>query len=275
MKILADSINAATRQRIITFEATFPRCILAELNTHRTLSRNSASSRAIPVAKQIEKVLADPFIPVHWGKNQKGMQADVELTPEEQAVARAIWLDARDMAAAKTQRLAALAVHKQIANRLLEPFMWHTAIITATERVNFYNLRTDGAAEPHFQILASMMCDAEADSTPVEVQPGAWHLPLVRGVDYDELRKGYDDVELARICSARCGRVSYLTHDGKRDPTEDLALADRLQKPGHMSPFEHAAQAVAKPVASGNFHGGWLQYRKRLPNEAIFPRRDV
>lgn len=277
-KIVIDSINPHG-VRLITFEATFPRNILAEVNTHRALAKNSASSRAIPVAKMIERVLADTFIPVDeaWGKNQKGMQSSVLLSKEERARATEAWLRARDAAVAIVRELSdpdGLDVHKQIANRLLEPFMWHTAIISGTERQNFYGLRTDGAAEPHFQIIAKMMQAAEAASTPVLRQTGEWHLPYVDGVDLVELRKAYDDTEIARISSARCARVSYLTQDGKRDPPEDLALSQRLQVPVlHASPFEHVAQVTVKPLPSGCFHGGWAQFRKRLPNEAIFKGR--
>lgn len=275
-RILADSKNAVTEKRITTFEVTFPRIVLAEFNTHRMLSRNSASSRAIPVAKMIERVEADPFIPVYWGKNQKGMQAAEELSASGQESAKAVWLEARDMAVSQVKALAVgLDVHKQIANRLLEPFMWHTVIVTATEWQNFFNLRTDKAAQPEIQRIARMMEDLylkPGPDLPKLKQPGEWHLPLVEYVDSQFLLQSYTDVEVARICSARCGRVSYLTHDGVRDPQIDLTKADELQKPGHMSPFEHAAQATPKPLPSGNFTGGWAQYRKRLPNEAVFAK---
>lgn len=276
-KVIADSINPYGK-RLITFEATFPRYILAEVNTHRALSKNSASSRAIPVRETLKRVTEDPFIPIDaaWQKNQKGMQGGEPLSREEREVARGIWLDSRNFAIESVKRLTDpdfIDLHKGIANRLLEPFMWHTAIISGTERMNFFNLRAHKDADVHFQTIARMLVAAERKSTPKLKQVGEWHLPYVEGegFDYAELKKSYDDIEIARISSARCARVSYLTHNKTRDPQEDLALAKRLQEPVlHASPFEHAAQVADKDKPSGNFTGGWAQYRKRLPNEAVF-----
>lgn len=272
-RILADSINRVGN-RLITFEATFPRFILAEVNTHRVLSRNSASSRAIPVKKQLERLKNDPFIPLFWGKNQKGMQASVELSPEEKVWAIKCWLEARDSAIKFAEILGdpeGLDVHKQTTNRLLETFMWHTAIISGTDRENLYNLRDSAQAQPEFCKIIQMMRALERESTPKLLIEGEWHLPLTD--DILELRKVYSEEQIARISCARCARVSYLTHDGIRDPGIDLEMADKLQIPGHMSPFEHAAQAYASQRRSGNFVG-FAQYRKRLPNEAIFLAND-
>ncbi len=128
-KVIADSVAKHTGLRLTTLEVTFPRIVLSEFNTHRVFSRNSASSRAIPVSKQIDKVMDDPFVPIYWGKNQKGMSADQELTPEEQEVAIDYWLNARDQAVAHARDMSHYGVHKQLTNRLLEPFMWQTCIV--------------------------------------------------------------------------------------------------------------------------------------------------
>lgn len=266
-KILADSVGPSG-VRIVTFEVTFPRFILAEVNTHRALSRSSASSRAIPVEKRIAAVLEDPFIPVHWGVNQRGMRATQELTGSDQELARRIWLDGRDAAVQYTRQLLELGVHKQITNRLLEPYQWHTALVTATELQNFFNLRCHPDAQPEFRVIAEMMRDAYHTQRPTFVEDNSWHLPLVP--DIEQLRaEGHSEMTIARISCARCARVSYLTHDGKRDPRADLELAKRLQSSGHMSPFEHAAMALRDDRRVANFRG-WESYRRGIPGEAVF-----
>jgi thymidylate synthase ThyX len=267
-RILADSINNRD-VRLTTLEVTFPRFILAEFNTHRMLSRNSASSRAIPVEKIISRVKDGPFIPRYWGKNQKGMQAHQELTPEQAADACRVWLEARDSALQKAKELLEIGVHKQLANRLLEPFLWQSVIVTATEWDNFFGLRCHPDAQPEFQTIAIMMKESLKASTPVLLQDGEWHLPLIS--EEDKVHSSVATTsELARISAGRCARVSYLTHDGRRDPVQDIALCDRLITSGHMSPMEHPAMAdsdVTRYV--GNFKG-FIQLRKTLNNESVF-----
>lgn len=266
-KILADHLGPSGK-RIVTFEVTFPRIVLAEFNTHRMFSRNSASSRAIPVEKMLKRVQEDPFIPVYWGKNQKGMQAAEELQGEALARAQEEWLLQRDYAVSSVIALQAIDLHKQIANRLLEPWLFHTVIVTATEYDNFFALRTHKDAQPEIRKIAVMMEKLYSESVPKDVPAGFWHLPLVE--DLAELQAaGYTEDQIRRISVGRCARVSYLTHDGKRDPKADIELCDRLQASGHMSPFEHVAVSLSGPTSSGNFNG-WQQYRKTLPNEDIY-----
>lgn len=280
-KILADSLNEATGDRLITFEVMFPRIILAEVNTHRALSKNSASSRAIPLEKQIERLLADTYIPLKWQKNQKGMQGGELLSESEQGAAVRIWLDARDAQIAYARALGSasgLNVHKQIVNRLIEPFMFHTAIISGTERENFYNLRVHPDAQPEFDKAAALMREAERASTPKILKPGEWHLPLFREIDSDDPSLE-DPIVRAKVSAGRCGRVSYLTHDGVRDPAADVEMCNgKLIAPGHMSPLEHPAVALSpelRLVNVGNFTG-FRQLRKLIPGEAIFrPRREA
>lgn len=284
-KILADSVNPHD-DRLTTFEVTFPRIVLAEFNTHRMLSRNSASSRAIPVEKQIKRVMEDPFIPVYWGKNQKGMQAEKELSASEKEDAVNQWLWARRDAVLQAQRLAEIGVHKQITNRLLEPFIWHTVIASGTDWQNFFNLRCHKDAQPEIRQIAVMMRDAYQAGKPRELKEGEWHLPLVdwNGPDGEflegplpanPLTGQQDDAAwtlAAKISAGRCARVSYLTHDGKRDPQADIDLCDRLVSSGHMSPLEHPAQAMNNGLMYGNFQG-WLQYRKTILGEAVFQEK--
>lgn len=304
-RILADSVSPTDR-RLTTFEVTFPRIVLAEFNTHRVFSRNSASSRAIPVATQLLRVIDDPYIPEEFGSNQPGMQAGEPLSGPKHDAARAEWLSARDSAAAHVVRMIAspdvcspdadaeelrqvigeirekksdedwLNVHKQLANRLLEPFMWHTLLVTATEWSNFFNLRAHSDAQPEIRILAEMMRDAWAASEPNELAPSEWHLPLIgEGGGHEDDHDLPSDVQ-CRVSVGRCARVSYLTHDGRRDFEADLTLHDRLLESGHLSPFEHVAQPLASDEWCGNFRG-WRAYRKDLPNESdpLAPRSEL
>lgn len=268
-KIIADSVSES-QIRLTTFEVTFPRIVLAEFNTHRAFSRNSASSRAIPVEKMIERVENDPFIPTYWGKNQKGMQAQEELEPAMQARADAEWRFSAKSAAGQARYLQLLGVHKQITNRLLEPFLWHTVIVTATDFDNFFALRCHPDAQPEIRTIAVMMRDLYLDNFPTPLTNGQWHLPYVLPSERDELcGKGITEMGLALISSGRCARVSYLTHDGRRDADADLALAKRLEMSGHMSPFEHPALAVDSTERFGNFRG-WKQFRKFFIHEENF-----
>lgn len=228
-------------ERLTTVVATFPRIVLAEANTHRMFSRSSASSRAIPVEKQIARLREDPFYPVYWGKNQKGMQADQELTPEEIAYVKGKWIDARDSAIDHASVLMDRGVHKQITNRLLEPFMWHTVIISSTEWGNFEHLRVNKHAQPEFKKSAEMVMDVIHGSIPKLVSPGAWHLPFTDAADAANI----EDAQLVQVSAGRSARVSYMTHDGKRDPKADVTLAMGLLQNGHMAPWEHPARPMS------------------------------
>jgi 5-methylcytosine-specific restriction endonuclease McrA len=221
-------------------------------------SRNSASSRAIPTRKLIERIRENPAIPVEWGVNKPGMSASEALKAADAEKAQIEWLEARDSVIEHVEALADLSIHKQVINRLLEPFMWHTVIVTATEWENFFALRLAENAQPEIRVAAQLMQAALDASTPTPVPFGHWHLPLVQD---DERDLPIDD--LKKISAARCARVSYLTHDGKRDVAKDMELCERLWSDRHMSPFEH----VATPGGDDTFHAnfrGWIQMRKEL-----------
>lgn len=269
-RILCDSINRKV-QRLTTMEVTFPRFILAEFNTHRLFSRNSASSRAIPFAKQVARVMADPFIPIYWGKNQSGMQADQEIDEELQQVGREKWLRARDYAVEQATILSDIGTHKQIVNRLLEPFMWHTVIVTATEWKNFFALRIHPDAQPEIQHIAKMMRQRLEQSTPKLVEVGNWHLPLILPDEYNGVFEY--SLKAREVSAARCARVSYLTHDGQRSIDADLELYHRLVSSGHMSPLEHVATPLLYKPGYSNFRG-WRQLRKTIPGEDVYSYKD-
>lgn len=256
-RVLLDSASAAG-VRLTTLEVTFPRFVLAEFNTHRMFSRNSASSRAVPTAKLIERVERDPAIPLEWGLNKAGMSASDVLSDQAGEAATRAWLEARDDAVAHARELLDLKVHKQELNRLLEPFLWHTVIVTATEWENFFELRCAVNAQPEIREAALRMREAIDASGPRVIGYGEWHTPLLQE---DEAML---DVEIRKeISAARCARVSYLTHEGTREIAKDLELYERLKSDRHLSPFEH----VATPSEDTDFHAnfrGWVQMRAAI-----------
>lgn len=233
-KIIADTVNPFGA-RITTFEVVAPRFLLAEVNTHRVIAKSAASSRAIPVEKRIAMVNDAPFVPLAFGKNKRGMQADEVLDHDENTRAREVWLAAANAAAGYAKQLAELGVHKQHANRLLEPFVYYTGVMTSTEWDNFFNLRTHPDAQPEFRDLAMKMLDVYASSRPVE---GHIHLPYVGR----EIILRNDPTTAYNISAARCARVSYNTFDGKPStPEKDNELCEQLIASGHLSPFDHPA----------------------------------
>lgn len=286
VKIIADSIGPSGK-RITTMQLRYWRAIHAELMTHRVFSRNASSSRAVPVAKMLEQVRNDPAGPIHWGKNQPGMQAEEELSTEydetigssRRQYVKNLWKHAAGQAADDAERMMELGAHKQIANRILEPFQYISVIVTATEWDNFFALRCHPDAQPEIQELANAMHAAMVKSDPVKLDIGWWHLPYVS----DEEKSEYEISTLVAISAARCCRVSYLTHDGRKSTVdEDLALCERLAgaDPIHASPFEHQATPDVLEVEGGDgesyfyqsphMHGnlvGWIQNRKLLESK--------
>jgi thymidylate synthase ThyX len=272
-RILLDSVSPAGI-RLTTMEVRYPRFIHSEQMTHRVFSRNAASSRAIPIKKMIDAVRQDPAMPIWWGRNQTGMQANAEIDDAARSVAETEWRRALDDALAHAERLSSsdINLHKQLVNRILEPFAWITVIITATEWSNFFTLRTHEDAQPELKHIADMMLHAYRASTPRQLGIGDWHTPLI--LADEEAALSLED--RLKISVARAARVSYLTHDGSRDYAKDLELYERLLgggSSGHWSPFEHVATPLADRSSwSGNFRG-WEQYRKRFAQEhaATFP----
>jgi len=275
VEVNKDSINE-TGQRITTFVTTSPRFIHSEVMTHRSLAKSAASSRAIPIQKMLDAVRKEPSGPVWWGKNQSGMQAAVPLTGLSLTLAKFVWYKARYLAMFVAWLLWKIGLHKQIANRVLEPWCWMTVIITGTDWSNFFALRCHPDAQPEFQKLARMMRLAYANSQPQRLRTGEWHLPFVTR---DEVREfGSWSAEgqwtpdwdyLCRLSTGRACRVSYLTHDGKRDPEADIDLSQKIAKAGHMGPLDAVAQACYGSDRHGHLVG-WKPYRKTFDTEADF-----
>jgi thymidylate synthase ThyX len=272
-KVIEDSISQAG-VRLTTLQLRYPRFIHAEFMTHRVFSRNASSSRAIPVAKMISMVRNTPAMPIHWGANRPGMQAREELPEPDRSYAIDLWTQAAEQAADIATAMEAYGLHKQVANRILEPFQWMSVIVTSTEWVNWDELRDHEDAEPNIRFLAGMMKQARADSKPVYRSgdgryADAWHLPYIT---WDERMTFVREPRmLARASAARCARVSFLNHDGSAPVlVKDLELADRLvgSRPLHASPVEHQARPMLHELDqwSGNFRG-WHQFRKSIEME--------
>lgn len=301
--------------RLTTLVCRFPRCILAEVNTHRVFSRNSASSRARAVKATIGTVMEDPYIPL-FTMNAKGMGGGF-ATPEVRARAIEQWLAARDSAVLSELRLLmgdmlpadasasdyralldryyeesyqaeepdprAISVHKQNANRLIEPFMWHEALITSCLWENFLRLRIAEGAQPEIHALAILVREALRASQPV----ARWaHAAFVDEMPPADAPEG--DVMGAMMDSAaECARISYKDRS-KQGVRHGSDLGDRLLADGHLSPFEHAAfdagaiagsgseagtlgwlaeRAAGKPNLSGNLSDAWVQLRRLVEDE--------
>jgi hypothetical protein len=257
-KMILDSVSP-NGDRLSTLEINFNRFILAEVNTHRKFSRNSRSSRAVPISKTIKEVLDDPAMPVWWGKQQPGMQANEELDEESKQKAIQIWLKMRDACVEGVRQLDELGLHKQIANRPLETWMWHRIIVSSTEWENFFHQRLHKDTQPEFRVAAEAMLEALDNSTPTLVDYDEWHTPYIKPEEYEILR--LEDRKM--ISAARSARVSYLTHDNTRDLEKDLELFQKLigGEVIHHSPTEHVATpARSFETVRGNFDG-WYQLR--------------
>ena len=273
-KVIEDSISEAGK-RIVTLQVKFHRFILPEFNTHRVFSRNFSSSRAIPTKTLLKQVAEEPAMPVHWGKNQPGMQAAEELDDLTKQAVQASWLESAKEASLRASLLASMGAHKQIVNRVIEPFLWAHGVVTSTEWDNWFELRAHEDAQPEIHELALCMRNAMDASTPRLLKEGEWHLPYI--TEWERASREYEF--LCKISAARCCRVSYLKHDGTSpDLTDDLNLFDRLagSVPLHASPLEHQATPDDYIYSDGGYtksggykyaskHGnfkGWIQHRK-------------
>jgi hypothetical protein len=272
-KIVCDSSCAG--HRLTTMQLTHPRIVHAEFNTHAMFARNASSSRAIPFNKAVARVADDPFIPGRWGQNEKGMQASKDLAGLDQAQAIERWLDARDLMITAARHLAdpdGLNIHKQIVNRLIEPWSWITVCVTGDWGAwsNYFALRCHPDAQPDLQIQAYMAQKAYFLSKPQILEVGQWHLPYILPEDREDPPARREHMDLVKVSVGRCARTSYLTQEGKRDLVEDIRLHDRLHDhvPLHASPFEHVCQALGTAERVGKYVG-WRSYRHMLPKEYV------
>ena len=276
--IIADS--TANGIRITTLELEYHRFVHSEFMTHRVMSRNASSSRAIPAKKGREQVWNSPALPVHWGANQRGMQASNELTGLKRRLAQTLWRGASKAACMLHWGMEKLGLHKQVCNRILEPFQPIKVLVTSTEWANFLWLRDHKDAQPEIRELARKISKELDESNPVKLGRGEWHLPYVTPL----MREDYDIQELLILSASCCAQVSYRLLDLSFDKAlrifESLTSGSRV----HASPFEHQAmpipdyQKISKTKAkrlgithfdvdgnrwSGNFRG-WIQHRQLI-----------
>lgn len=299
-KIIADSITKEG-SRITTFELEYPRFIHSEFMTHRLFSRNAASSRAIPVKRAIELIQENTAMPIHWGKNQPGMSAKEECYNDTMGGDNEFhgftredwWNEARDQAIIFATEFDRCGYHKQIVNRLLEPFSHIKVVCTATEYDNFFYLRRHPDAQPEIHELANRMWEARENSIPVLLKAGDWHVPYYKDgywkdSGYSSVKTDFESVdskfgghtlkEALAISASCCAQVSYRLLDSSLEKAE--AIFKRLIEslPPHLSPVEHQATPMAqnnldsegvthmdkyKNLWSGNLKG-WIQYRQLL-----------
>lgn len=276
---------------VLTLRVRFPRIVLAELNTHRWLSRNSASSRAVPVAKMLEQIRKDPAMPARFGANQPGMQDkggehnQYVQVPEELRHAfyawdhmldedtpisgdihklmvdpRALWRFTAWMNSLVSESYSDAGFHKQIANRWTEPAQWMNTIVSATTQgwIDVLKLRDHEAADPTIAKLAELIRIQRDATEYVTLKPGEWHLPYILNNELElPLR------EKLVYSTARIARVSIAPFDGEATWEKEKARHDLLvgSDPIHASPTEHPCTPM--PGRWGNFEG-FAQYRQVL-----------
>lgn len=300
-KIIAHSKSSVNGKEIVTFELEYPRFIHGELMTHRLFSRNAASSRAIPVKKMIEQVRVTPAAPCHWGKNQPGMQAKEELIGEDLEAVKREWHTASASSVYHAELLVDTGAHKQIVNRILEPFQWMKTVLTATELDNFFWLRKHPDSQPEINLLAEKMWEILKGSDPVTLEAGDWHTPYF-GAGYWLEGCGVPLEDALAISSSCCAQVSYRLLDDSLEKARDIYAKLVESKPVHASPFEHQAtpmqqggefwdeggeyslncphssdcweEGVTHSDRQGNLWSGnfksWIQHRQLIPDNACW-----
>ena len=253
-KVICDSISEQG-VRLTTFEIEYPRIVMSEFNTHRAVSKNSSSSRAIPVSKMLEHTKNINLKPVYFGSKRSGMQAGDELQGDALEKVKLLWEEALDYASYYSETLDRLGVAKEVCNRLVEPFQLVKVVCTATDWDNFFNLRLHPDADPNICMLAYKMYQAMQNSVPQLLKSGEYHLPYV---DFDN-KFGYiaDQTiltleEAIKISAASCASVSYRTEGmtlEKADKIFDMLIKAEVI---HSSPLEHCATPVSKEVEIEN-----------------------
>lgn len=287
-KLILTSKNRDTGVSLYTFVLTYPRVVLAEVNTHRMLSRNTASSRAIPAKKQRQRVLDDPFVPITIGQNQKGMQAGAELTGWRRFIAINTWKLARYPMVLASWILEKVGAHKQVVNRLVETWTWTQQVVTCTDLKNVFKLRNHPDAEPHFHELARQMQEQveyvenlfnvinfdsrEPDGRAAaldDVNPSRgvyrvqmlrqndWHLPFVDDKDVAALQAEFDSKQIEAYGALDTGhfRIRSLKWDDLKQisAARCARVSYYLPESGQRSSFERDFELCARLSNSGHW----------------------
>lgn len=259
--------------------------ILAELNTHNAISKNTRSTRAVPTNKLIAE---DIYVP-NFMRNKPGMQATEHFPDEENLEIQKAWLEFAKQTQVFSDSLVKAGVHKQWAGRPLEWFGYCDTLLTATDWKNFFTLRCHEDAQPEIQNLACKIRDSIQASSPTQLRYGDFHLPYIEISDIPLAEKYIQDnpgklspfysaeyalnTILAKISVARCARISYSPFDGNGSVEKEIERFDKLvvSKPVHASPAEHVAicrDIHLDGLKDANFRG-WTQYRSLIPGNVV------
>lgn len=292
-KIILDSISPEDI-RLTTIHVRYPRMIHSEVMTHRALSKNGRSSRAVPVKTLLKESV---YVP-HFMANQPGMVASVELSMEAYEEAVTVWNTVAQQIKDAVQKLNDLGVHKQWANRLLEPIGYIDFLVTGTDWANFFALRDEDGAQPEINAVAKCIKKLLAESTPNLIDPlkNEWHMPYINyEEDFVAIMNELKDVNpediheaMRKVSVARCARLTIKPFDGDGSIVKELARYEKLMvsRPVHASPAEHVASPDILETFDlkigqdpywlhkeqwGNFYG-WRQFRKMIPDNTILDR---
>lgn len=272
-KVIAHSEFESSQ--LITLEIELHRFVLPEFNTHRSLSRNFQSSRAVPVKQMIEQVRNNPAMPVHWGKNEPGMVANEQVSEGMLQAAKECWVKTAKDAARRAEIFSDMGLHKQIVNRILEPFMWTKGVTTATLKgwEAFLKLRLHKDAQPEIKALAEQIDLVIKHSSVAKLGKDDWHMPYF-GDGYWLKGCGISLEDALMISASCCGQISYRKRDESIEKAQKIygmlnlpENGEYKEDPPHFSPTEHQAKASNGDFElSGNFHteDSWMQYRKIL-----------
>lgn len=294
-KVICDSVSP-DGVRITTLEIEYPRFIHGEFMTHRSLSKNSSSSRAIPIQKMLDQIESNMAIPIYWGKNKSGMQAVEEVSKFDEAKSVLNWERSFNYTKERVLDMVDIGLHKQVPNRLTEPFQMMKVVVTGTDWDNFFNLRIHPDAQPEICMLAYKIYKAMEESEPVKLKVRDWHLPYVnigwsgRG-DITYFNENFDVIDLEdaiKISASCCAQVSYRNTDMSLEKADKifnmLIKSDVL----HASCFEHLATPIRNQeglingwdfgithqnkqgqLFSGNLRG-WISYRQQLKDNTCW-----
>lgn len=301
-KIICDSVSP-DGVRITTLEIEYPRFIHGEFMTHRSLSKNSSSSRAIPIQKMLDQIEINMAIPIYWGKNKSGMQAVEEVSKFDEAKSVLNWERSFNYTKERVLDMVEDGLHKQVPNRLTEPFQMMKVVVTGTDWDNFFNLRIHKDAQPEICMLAYKIYKAMEESKPQKLLQGQYHLPYVCN-SYEISEEGFPILDTLAYCTednkllsledaikisaSCCAQVSYRNADMSLEKADKifnmLIKSDVL----HASCFEHLATPICNQdglingwdfgithqnkqgqLFSGNLRG-WISYRHLLPSNTCY-----
>lgn len=241
-KLIAYS-QAPNKQTVATFELDYPRWIHGEVMTHRMFSRNAMSSRAVPVNKMIDLVKYSPAIPIHFGQNQPGMQAEKELDVFAKERVKELWYACAETVADYAEEMDYYDAHKQVVNRILEPFQTMKTVVTSTEWDNFFYLRNHEDAQPEIKRLAEVMLECFDNEDPVQLTSDDWHTPYF-GEGYWLKGCGIPLEDALAISSSCCAQVSFRQLDDTLEKAKRIYERLVESKPVHASPFEHQCKPI-------------------------------